>query len=241
MGSRAKQSSTEPFQTTQVSLRIWHPDCWTLETTADVDAGLIAHGVYEHDGVVASRATAYADTTADIDALIERIEESELTEEVKVINEYFRPRDRSASAGNATQELLVEYEPHNSIHDAFVSRGFLPEEAIRAHDGHEYWTVIVAASRANIQNRLDEIREEMDAEITVKGMKSAGTGTAQAAPGQQLSERQREVFQLARNEGYYTWPRGTSASDLAGQIGISKTTFLEHLRKAEAKILGQEN
>jgi predicted DNA binding protein len=241
MGSTATQGRTEPLETTQVSLRIWHPNCWTLRATEDTDAGLVAHGVYEHDGLVACRATAHADTTDEIDALIDHIDASDLTDEVKVINEYFGPTHRSTAAGNATQELLVEYEPHNSIHDAFVSRGFLPEEEIRAHGGHEYWTVIVTAPRAHIQDRLDEIREEMNAEITVEGMKSAGTGTKQTSPAEQLSERQREVFELARTEDYYTWPRQTSASELATQVSVSKTTFLEHLRKAEAKILGQND
>lgn len=239
MGSAATQGRTEPAQTTQVSLRIWHPNCWTLRATEDTDAGVVAHGVYEHDGLVTCRATVYGNTTAEVDALIDRIDGSDLTDEVKIINEYFGPTHRSTAAGNATQGLLVKYEPHNSIHDAFISRGFLPEEEIRAHDGQEYWTVIVTASRAEIQERLDEIREEMNADISVDGMKSAGTGTVQSTPIEQLSERQREVFQLARSKNYYTWPRETSASELATHVGVSKTTFLEHLRKAEAKILGQ--
>lgn len=156
-----------------------------------------------------------------------------------MINEYFNPGLQTSPAGNATQELLVEYGPENSIHDAFVSRGFVPEEEIRINDGFEYWTVIVRASRNTIQERLDEIRQEMDAEIRIEGMKSAQTTTAQCQQTDQLSERQREIFELAQEEGYYMWPRETSATDLADEVDISKTTFLEHLRKAEAKILGR--
>lgn len=238
MSETGNQNTTEAFQTSQISLRIWHPNCWTLRVTEDADAGLVGHGVYKHDGVLTARLTAYADTTADIDDLIASIDESPLTEEVKIINEYFGPTPRAANAGNATEELLVEYEPTHSIHEALISRGFVPEEEIRIHDGYEYWTVIVAASRSAIQTRLDEIRREMDAEISVEGMKSARTGTVQTAASDRLSERQREMFEFARQEGYYTWPRDTSASELAEEMGVSKTTFLEHLRKAEAKILG---
>lgn len=236
-----KSDSAESVQTSQISLRMWHPNCWTLQTTADADAGLIAHGVYNYDRVVAARMTAYADTTDAIDELIETIDESDLTEDIKVINGYFGQLPRAASAGNATEEILVEYEPRHSIHDALVSRGFVPEEEIRVHDGYEYWTVIVTESRSTIQARLDEIRREMDAEITVEGMKSAHTSTVQTTSAEQLSERQREIFEYAKREGYYTWPRETSASALADDIEVSKTTFLEHLRKAEAKILGTQN
>jgi hypothetical protein len=231
--------NTEQYQTSQITLKVWHPDCWTLQTTERANAGLIAHGVYQHDGILSGRFTAYADTTEEISRLADAIEDSPLTDDVKRISEYFNPSLRTGAAGNATQELLVEYEPTNSIHDAFVSRGFVPEEEIRIHGGYEYWTVIVAASRATIQQRLDEVRSEMDAEITVEGMKSARTDAVDGGQSPQLSERQREVFELAQREGYYMWPRECSASDLADELDISKTTLLEHLRKAESKILGQ--
>jgi predicted DNA binding protein len=241
MASSHKERRAQQCRTSQITLEVWHPDCWTLQTTERVDAGLIGHGVYQHDGIVSGRFTAYADTTDRITELADAIEASPLTSEAKLINEYFNPTLRTDAAGNATQELLVEYEPNNSIHDAFVSRGFVPEEEIRIHDGYEYWTVIVAASRATIRERLDEVRTEMDAEITVEGMKSGRTDAGHCDQSTQLSERQREVFELAQCEGYYEWPRECSASDLAEALDISKTTLLEHLRKAESKILGQRD
>jgi len=239
MGEALNKPLNKPLQTSQLALRIWHPNCWTLQTTETVEAGLIAHGVYKYDDVVSARLTAYADTTNKIDDLVVEIKDSSLTERAKVINEYFDPNLRTRRAGNATKELLVEYEPENSIHDAFVSRGFVPEEEIRMADGFEYWTVIVSASRNTIQERLDEIRREMEAEITIEGMKSAQTSANQEQRTNQLSERQREVFELAQRGGYYEWPREKSATELASKVDISKTTFLEHLRKAEAKILGE--
>lgn len=239
MPRTAEGTTATQFQTTQVHLEVWHPNCWTLQTTAAVDTGLIAHGVYQYDGIVSARLTAYADRTDQIDDLVQEIAGSELTANVEEINEYFNPHLRTSAAGNATQELLVEYEPCHSIHDAFVSRGFVPEEEIRIHDGYEYWRVIVSASRPEIQRRLDDIRREMNAEISIEGMKSAGTTTPENQQPTCLSERQREAFELAKREGYYQWPRETSAIDLAENLGVSKTTFLEHLRKAEAKILGE--
>lgn len=231
--------SNEPTRTSQLTLKIWHPNCWTLQTTSVADAGLIAHGVYQYQDCVSARLTAYADRTEQIDDLVVKIQESDLTDEVKRIHDYFNPDLRTHSAGNATEELLVEYEPQNSIHDAFVSRGFVPEDEIRIHDGHEYWTVIISESRPAIQKQLNEIRREMDAEITIEGMKSPDTEATKYTATSHLSERQREVFELAQREGYYTWPRKVSVSELAEQLDISKTTMLEHLRKAEAKLLGQ--
>ncbi len=238
MGETTNHTPSESARTTQLTLKIWHPNCWTLQTTDAVDAGLIAHGVYHYDGRVSARLTAYADRTEQIDELVAEIEESNLTDVVKRINDYFNPNVPAHSAGNATEELLVEYAPRNSIHDAFVSRGFVPEEEIRIKNGYEYWAVIISKSRTMIQRRLEEIRQEMDAKITIEGMKSPNTESAKYNTTDYLSERQREVFELAQQSGYYTWPREISASELADKLNLSKTTILEHLRKAEAKLLG---
>lgn len=229
-----RASEQEP---TQLTLQIWHPDCWTLQTTVDGDAGMIAHSVHEYDGLINARLTAYADRHADIDELVSAIDSSNLTNQVERVTNYFNPRLGTEAAGNVTEELLVRYNPSNSIHDAFLSRGFIPEEEIRIRNGHEYWTVIITAPRSDIQSRLDEIRDEMNAEITVQGMKSPVTEPTEPEAGDQLSERQREVFEFARGRGYYSWPREVSATDLAEELDVSKATVLEHLRKAESKLL----
>lgn len=228
---------TEP-EPTQLTLRIWHPNCWTLRTTAEVDAGMVAHSVHEYDGLINARLTAYADRHADIDELVAAVDSSKLTEQVERVTNYFSPRLGTDAAGNVTEELLVRYNPDNSIHDAILSRGFIPEEEIRIRNGYEYWTVIITTSRTNIQPRLDEIRKEMNAEITVQGMKSPETEPSAPQREDRLSERQREIFEFAREQGYYSWPREVSATDLAEDLDISKATVLEHLRKAEAKLLG---
>lgn len=54
-----------------------------------------------------------------------------------------------------------------------------------------------------------------------------------------LSQRQLEALLLAHREGYYSWPRDLSGSDLADKMGLSPSTFHEHLRRAEARVLGE--
>jgi len=240
-GSDQPSSGAEPDRTTQLTLKIWHPNCWTLETTAACDAGLIAHSVHEYDGLVNARLTAYADQQCQIETLVEDIQGSSQTAQVKRIHNYLNPSLRTEAAGNTTEELLVRYPPVNSIHDPLLSRGFIPDEEIRIHDGYEYWTVIVADSRSAIQTRLEEIRDELNAEIDVLGMKAAGRDASGPSQTEGLSERQREVFELARQQGYYAWPRGSSATELASELGVTKSTVLEHLRKAEAKLLDPDD
>jgi len=151
MGTSGKKESQR--QATQLTLEIWHPNCWTLETTATVDAGMVAHSVHEYDGLINARVTAYADRHDDIAELVSAIDDSELTSRVEWVTNYLNPLLRTYAAGNVAEELLIRFESANSIHDAILSRGFIANEEIRIIDGYEYWTVIVTAARSTIQPR----------------------------------------------------------------------------------------
>ncbi|WP_435360154.1 helix-turn-helix domain-containing protein [Haloarchaeobius sp. DFWS5] len=219
----------------RVTLDIWHPNCWTLEVTEETDGGLLGHGVHTIDGRATGRFTAYGETTEDVDELIAAIDASPLTDSVWETDDHATQAD--LIEGNASRGIVVEYDIENSINDALVKRGFIPDESVRMVGGREYWTVLVNESRGTVHERLEEIRAELGADIRVELITapSSGTGIFQTTD---LSERQREVYELARTMGYYSWPREVSAGDLAEELGISKATLLEHLRKAEAKLLG---
>ncbi|MDS0259786.1 helix-turn-helix domain-containing protein [Haloarcula sp. S1CR25-12] len=52
-----------------------------------------------------------------------------------------------------------------------------------------------------------------------------------------LSDRQATVLQAAYHSGYFEWPRGTTAEELADSLAISAPTLHNHLRKAQQKLL----
>jgi len=52
-----------------------------------------------------------------------------------------------------------------------------------------------------------------------------------------LTEKQREIVIEAMKTGYYDYPKRISSETLSKRIGISKATLLEHLRKAEGRLL----
>lgn len=84
-------------------------------------------------------------------------------------------------------------------------------------------------SREELQSIIADLREI--GEVTLSSITEIGE--TQAA----LTDRQREVVQTALDAGYFEWPRETNSEELATELGVSRATLLEHLRKAEQKLL----
>jgi predicted DNA binding protein/DNA-binding response OmpR family regulator len=54
---------------------------------------------------------------------------------------------------------------------------------------------------------------------------------------EKLTDRQRDVMQTALASGYFEWPRGSTAEEVADSLGIAAPTFHEHLRAGERKLI----
>lgn len=52
-----------------------------------------------------------------------------------------------------------------------------------------------------------------------------------------LTDRQLEVLETAYERGYFERPKGANATELARTLGISQSTFTEHLVTAQRKLL----
>lgn len=54
-----------------------------------------------------------------------------------------------------------------------------------------------------------------------------------------VTDRQEECLRTAVEMGYFGLPRQADAADVAAELGISKSAFLERLRRAEREIFGK--
>ena len=52
-----------------------------------------------------------------------------------------------------------------------------------------------------------------------------------------LTDKQKEIVIEALKHGYYDYPRKIDAGGVAEKMGITKATALEHLRKAEGRLM----
>lgn len=218
-----------------ITVDLWHPDCWTLQTTRQADAGLLGHGTMLNDTGATGQFDVYGESQDAVDGLVETVRESPLTDAVTGLSSSAAP---AGSVGPAMRTILVEFDPEPSIRSAFTAHGFLHDSPTRHEGGRERRSLIARTDRSTLQRTLDEIEGTYDADIEIVRMTPATESETNDRPAERLSPRQREAFRHARARGYYEYPRGTTARDLAAELDVSKTTFLEHLRKAEAKVLG---
>lgn len=90
---------------------------------------------------------------------------------------------------------------------------------------------IVVLRRDDLKNIIADLREIGTARL--------GRLTSYRNRQATLSPRQAEVIELALAEGYFDWPRGIDAEGLADRLDVAHSTVLEHLRKAEKKLIAE--
>lgn len=227
---------------TRLTLSLWHPNCWAIEATDQVDGGVLAHAIYNTPKTAPESVnglfTAFGDTQDEVDELLETIQTSEHSGELLELRERFgRARD---APGNVVREFFLEYDPADMVCPTLLEHGFVHSAPVRIEDGGEEWQVVFSGDRSEIEDALDGVREDAGAEVSVAAITGPDSGNPRGERERRLDSltpTQRKVFEHARESGYYQWPRGCSTRDLAADLDVSKTTLLEHLRKAESKLL----
>jgi predicted DNA binding protein len=95
-------------------------------------------------------------------------------------------------------------------------------------DGVENWH-IMAPCREDLQVAIASLEQHADIAY-IRSSDAFG-------PGEGLTDKQAAALAAALDIGYFDTPRRASAEDLAAKLGVSPSTAVEHLRKAEKKVL----
>ncbi|ELY72096.1 Bacterio-opsin activator HTH domain protein [Natronobacterium gregoryi SP2] len=226
-----------------MTLDLWHPNCWAVESTDRTGGGVLAHAVYNSpttDGspeTVRGLFTSFGDTSAEVEQLLDAIRDSDHSGEVFELQERFG-RARNAP-GNVVREFFLEYDPSEMVCPTLLEHGFVHSAPVRIEDGSEEWNLCFAGDRSAIDDSLDDVREQTGAEVTVTSITTSEEPERSTRNERldTLTIAQREVFDHARETGYYEWPRETTTRELADDMDLAKSTLLEHLRRAESKLL----
>ncbi|OTF01994.1 helix-turn-helix domain-containing protein [Halorubrum sp. SD683] len=138
-----------------------------------------------------------------------------------------------------TQSCLCSLEA--SIVDRFEEHNCLYQSPTIYRQGWEHYTV-VAFDGDDVRELLGDLRSDREIELLSKtSISETQIPHSMLAPASQLFEditdRQLAALQFALESGYYEQPRKTSLRDLAEQTSVARSTYEEHLRKAENKLL----
>ena len=91
----------------------------------------------------------------------------------------------------------------------------------------------VAGEQDALQGLVTELPDHLPVSVDRLGEYDAYRESRATA----LTDRQREVLDVARERGYYEVPRRASVREIADEVGCSKSTAANHLRKAEARLV----
>lgn len=114
---------------------------------------------------------------------------------------------------------------------------------LNSRDAHEYYEV-ACNDKTVIKDFYDSLTGHMDkAEVIYIKKQNFSELFFPAGNNKPVivnfSENQKKAFALALKHGYYCFPRKADLAFLAKKMGISLSTYQEHLRKAEEKFFTQ--
>ncbi|MBS3106706.1 helix-turn-helix domain-containing protein [Candidatus Woesearchaeota archaeon] len=113
---------------------------------------------------------------------------------------------------------------------------FFVKPVINHQDGHEYWEV-ASWKRSDLEKFIKDLKGHMDTCKIMKLENSPLTDVYFPNVMPKLSKSQKKAIELAYGNGYYSYPRKANLENLAKKAGVALSTYQEHLRKAELKLL----
>jgi predicted DNA binding protein len=140
-----------------------------------------------------------------------------------------------------TRKCACECSPDKAVTPNFEIYNILKIPPDIYHKGWEYYRLICFQSE-DLTNLCEKLRKtgfkyEILRKIPFEGSISSSLTLTADALFANLTEKQMDALLTAFNNGYYGVPRRTDVKTIANRKNVPRTTFTEHLRKAETKII----
>jgi len=140
-------------------------------------------------------------------------------------------------SGEETWYSYVHIEPNHLLREYWKSQReseVILKMPIEIVDDRVY-RVTYVGRETKFRDELDLLNQVVDYEIVRTGPYRPDVGQLLG----ELTERQREILEIAHDEGYYENPRQTTHSEIADLVGCTSATVGEHLRKIEARVFAE--
>lgn len=126
---------------------------------------------------------------------------------------------------------LVQVESTNPLLLLPITRAGVPlETPFEIRDGEATWKLSTTSERLST---LGDHLDDLGIDFRIEYVRSFGTRETDEL----LTDRQREVFLVALDRGYYDTPRDVTLTALADDLDVAKATASDILHRAEGKVL----
>jgi predicted DNA binding protein len=188
--------------------------------------------LHQHKDCVLSE---FAETfDVSFDTIIEELHDHRVTFVIELehcaaeVADFFTASEQVSQFEQLDEErYLVTKDSCGAYAAVDLNHGILRRRSVITADRREY--TVLFFRREDLRAMIDEFKQIGDVAL---GKVSKFHGSTRT-----LTDRQFEVLECALDEGYFEWPRDADSETVAGKLDISRATFLEHLRKAQSKLL----
>ena len=215
------------YDDSAVELEFAHADTGDVlvDLSREFDTTVRLEGIAPADGGVVTCFLAVGDT--DPEAVLGSVTPRDTVTNARVVSEepdetLFELRLTDASAVVTLVELGAKVE-------SFTATSGEGRLVIRAPAGSDLRTFTFG-----VQSPFPDVsvvaKREVDNDVQ-------STSSFRRQLEEKLTDRQRDVMETALTSGYFEWPRGSTAEEVASSLGIAAPTFHEHLRAGERKLI----
>lgn len=192
-----------------------------------------------------------ANASARADAPVDHVSRSATADGESVVEEFGVQQSADITTnGDVEVELTPVYETERNrvyrftrdwVDDCvceIVEQAGNPVSSLRAVDG-ELHLSIHAEDLDALSDTVSDLKERFEG-VGLRELTETGDGTESdvvLVDRARLTDRQRYVLETAHEMGYFEYPKGANASEVAEELGVSGSTFAEHLAAAQTKLL----
>ncbi|WP_227354109.1 bacterio-opsin activator domain-containing protein [Haladaptatus salinisoli] len=119
-----------------------------------------------------------------------------------------------------------------------IDHGAVPETFVA--DGSSGRVIVRLSANADVRTFVEVLRTRFpDVKLRSRRQRERPWASGDFEPmlAEMLTDRQREVLEMAYYGGFFDSPRKSTGAELGRSLGISQPTFQHHLRAAERKLL----
>ncbi|GAB3668438.1 helix-turn-helix domain-containing protein [Halopiger thermotolerans] len=199
--------------------------------TVSADVGEAIDSVTRTRGTGATGETVVEEFGVPADAAVEGDDDAELATDVDL--DPVQSNDREAV-------YRFERESTNDCACEIVEGTGTPISSVRAQDG----SLLLSFRTFELEEIaaiVDELRERFDGVLVEDLTQDHEDSSADPVivDREVLTERQREILETAHELGYFDYPKGANATDVAEELGVARSTFTEHLAAAQTKLMAE--